>query len=732
MTQSEAHIVGEVESISFRSSESGWTVLQLLTEQGEQHTVTGIFGSIRTGDYYTLQGNWVNHSQHGKQFKSQAAQPTLPKTQEGLIRYLASESVAGIGPVLARRIVEHFGDSTIKVLDQEPDRLLEVESIGEKKASSIIRSWKECQGLREAELFLCTLELSPGLRAKIIRTYGQNTIAHLQENPYRICYEITGIGFQAADQIGKSLGIDPLSNNRLAAACVYTLKLSEEQGHCYLTHTQLCTGLAQHLSLSIESIEENITQILADLNERGSIFTDLSNHGERHYLLDLFMHEEALSNRLKLLLSEPLDVDLKRIENWLQVYSQKLSSPLSEKQLASVKEAVSSKVFILTGGPGVGKTTTANAILRLLKAMGRSVSLAAPTGRAAQRLLEVTGIEAKTIHRLLEWAPFEKGFSRGLDNPLNAQVIVVDEASMLDLPLARALLDSVPLSSQVIFIGDVDQLPSVGPGNVLKDLLTCGKIPSVTLKEIFRQAASSHIVRIAHAINSGQAAEFIDADEVDCHFIHASHTNDITSIIRTLVTETLPQKGGYDAIRDIQVLTPMNRGDLGTIALNSLLQQSLNPATDEISSTKVGDTHFRAGDKVIQVSNNYELNVFNGDIGIVSHAGMSGGRILVSFAGRDVSYSKEDCEHLKLAYAVTIHKSQGSEFPVVVIPISMQHYIMLQRNLIYTALTRAKRLAIFVGMKRALDHSIDTQTAQKRQTSLVEKLITIDSEPLRN
>ena len=427
------------------------------------------------------------------------------------------------------------------------------------------------------------------------------------------------------------------------------------------------------------------------------------------------------------LLNTELEIDIDRVHDWLSRYLEATKSQLSETQKQAVVKAVSHRVFILTGGPGVGKTTTANTIIKLLLAMGKSIQLAAPTGRAAQRLSEVSGETAKTIHRLLEWNPAEGGFLRDSDNPILCDAIVIDEASMLDVRLFHSLIKAVSPRSQIILIGDVDQLPSVGAGNVLRDLINSDRIPYTMLKEVFRQAATSKIISTAHDINMGKTPEFVSDEISDCQFIEVENPYEIKEAIKDLMNHHLPEKGHYDPVRDVQILTPMNKGELGTEILNQELQELLNPASENTQELKRDTIVFRSGDKVIQSANNYDLNVYNGDIGIVQHAGVQGGKIIISFGERLVTYEKEDSFDLKHAYAITIHKSQGSEFPVVIIPVCMQHYLMLQRNLIYTALTRAKRLAIFVGTRSALDQAVRTQTSLKRQTKLMERIQSYES-----
>ncbi len=716
-------IIGEIESITYRNEENGWSVLKL-TPNGSDKTVTvvGHFAVIRAGEHVSMQGSWVEHKVHGKQFKCRLATSIQPTTKEGIIKYLSSGLIKGIGAITAKRIVKHFQEQTLQILNQNPERLTEIKSIGPAKARSIIKSWKESQEFRDAELFLLSHNLSMVLANKIIKIYRRHTVEIVSKEPYRLCRDITGVGFLTADKIAQSLGISPESQDRIAAAFLHVIRQAEEQGHCYLSTEQIIEKLVALLELDTATISSSIFEVIQDLNRGGAIVSESFSSTSIHYTFDLAVAEEAMAQKVRTLLARPIEVDERRIDSWLSRYSKLTHRSLSAKQLQAVKKAVSHRIFILTGGPGVGKTTTANAIINLLKAMNRAVALAAPTGRAAQRLSEVSQLEAKTVHRLLEWTPQDNGFIKNEANPLNAQAIVVDESSMLDIRLANALIQAISDNSQIIFIGDVDQLPSVGPGNVLRDLISSAKVPYIKLHEVFRQAAHSAIVDIAHKINSGIVPEFPDNPHCECRFIEAQTPQEICSTIKQLVGNILPQKGHYDPIEDIQVLTPMNRGELGTQQLNLELQSLLNPHDDIALESKIDHITFRPGDKVIQVNNNYELNVFNGDIGNVLHAGVSGGKVIVRFSGKNVTYSNEDAHDLKLAYAITIHKSQGSEFPVVLIPMSMQHFIMLQRNLIYTALTRAKKFAVFVGTRAALDHAIANQRSLDRQTNLIERI----------
>jgi exodeoxyribonuclease V alpha subunit len=489
--------------------------------------------------------------------------------------------------------------------------------------------------------------------------------------------------------------------------------------------------LQESLGLTENQIIGKLADCLTHLNEIGALISEkieiTDARGDplvtsAHYRSELYIAETNVAHQVSTLLKEPMLVEHERIAAWLDKYAELTGASLSEEQVEAVRKAASNRVFILTGGPGVGKTTTANAIIRLLKAMGKSVALGAPTGRAAQRLTEVAATPARTIHRLLEWLPRLHSFAKNESNPLTAQAVIIDEASMLDIRLADALIQAIPHTAQLILIGDVDQLPSVGPGNVLRDLIDSGVVPFTRLNRIFRQAVHSSIVQAAHTINSGEDPQFGNEDRSDCQFIEVETGDDIKQVLKDLVVRRLPQEFNFDPLTDVQVLTPMNRGELGTQTLNDELQALLNPQRSSLHEYKRGNLLLRPGDKVIQSANNYDLGVFNGDIGFVQQTKVDGGCLIISFGDRIVTYEDEQAFDLRLAYAITIHKSQGSEFPAVIIPCSMQHYVMLQRNLIYTALTRARKLAIFIGSKRALQQAIRNQSSLKRQTDLIEKL----------
>ncbi len=726
-TESGESLQGELQKISYQNLENGWSVVRLRLDNDDRMvTVTGQFGRISVGESYQIWGTWVENQKYGRQFKVARYNTSHPASVSGILRYLKSGMIRGIGDVTAKRIVDHFGLKTLEVLDHDPDRLLEVEHIGKKKKKQIIASWNERKRHRDTEIFLTGLGLSPNFVNRIIQSYGDQTRQVIENDPYRLARDIDGIGFLSADEIALKMGLALDAPARISAAILFQLVEAEEDGHCYQTRAQMAEGLSRLLRLTVARIEELMEAALAGLIDEGSLVFDEAalDDGAQldiYYLSRTFQAESRVAEKLGEMLRNKLILgdQEQRIDRWLQSYSSMSGAQFSEEQLDAVRKAVSNRVFVLTGGPGVGKTTTANAIIRLLIKMNKSVSLAAPTGRAAQRLSEVAAIGAKTIHRLLEWSATEHCFLRDDVTPLDAQVIIVDEASMLDIHLASSLMKALKADAQIIFIGDVDQLPSVGPGNVLRDMIESGVIPFTKLSRIFRQAAGSAIVQTAHAINRGEIPIFPDNGPSDCQFLTINDPDAIKETIKELLSKTLPAKTNYDPMRDVQVLTPMNKGPLGTSLLNEELQNLLNPGQKFGEKLETETMSFRPGDKVIQTVNNYELNVFNGDIGFIEHAGFDGGQLLVNFGDRKVTYSKDQTYDLKLAYAITIHKSQGSEFPVVIIPVSMQHFIMLQRNLIYTALTRARRLAILVGTPAALSQAVRTQTSLKRQTQLI-------------
>lgn len=724
-------IQAQVQRITYRNEENSWTVLKAINQDDQSLiTVTGQLGPVQEGEYFQLIGVWSSHATYGRQFKAERAVPIRPQSRAAILRYLSSGIIKGIGEKTASRIVDHFGLETFKILDDNPGCLLQVPKLGKKKTSEIIESWRAQKSVSDVMMFLNNHGISLAYAQRIIKLYGERAIELVSANPYQLAVDIAGIGFIKADTIAKSIGIAKDSPERVRAAIIYQLQQAEERGHCYQTAEQISEQLVVILGLNGDQLSQIVADQLELLRASGTLLTEtiISKTGTLtlYWRPELLAAEADIARILSDLMGKPVEADENRVEQWLLKYNSAIPHPLSRSQLEAVRQAASSKVFILTGGPGVGKTTTANAIIRLFKAMGKSVLLAAPTGRAAQRLSEVSAEPAKTIHRLLEWQPGEGSFTKNEFNPLKSDVVICDEASMLDVRLAANLVSAVSTHAQLVFIGDVDQLPSVGPGNFLRDIINSQKIPCVRLTEIFRQASASNIIRYSHEINQGLTPEFPKEGPTDCQFIEVESSDEIRSVIHRLLTEVLPSKYGFDAVRDVQILSPMNRGDLGTININIELQKILNPDPREHireSHQKPKEGEFRDGDKVIQTTNNYDLQVFNGDIGFIVSTNVEGGKTKVIFGdGRVVTYDRDQIDDLRLAYAITIHKSQGSEFPVVLLPMSMQHYVMLQRNLIYTGLTRARKLAVFIGSKKAMQFAIKNNVSLARQTNLAPRL----------
>jgi exodeoxyribonuclease V alpha subunit len=728
-----SQIRAEIERISYRNEENGWTVLKARNcEDQSQVTAVGHFAAVQPGAQFEFFGTWGKHPQYGAQFKIERVVPIRPSTVGAIERYLCSGMIKGIGPKTAHRIVSHFGDQTLRILDDAPQRLGEVPSLGQKKADAIIQSWQEQRTVADVMMFLNNHGISPLFAARIYRHYGPDAIAIVSADPYKLAMDIHGIGFVSADKIAQSMGIAPDSPERIRAAILYQLQQAEERGHCYVTSPQLVRMLVESLGLVEEKVIGRMAECLHHLTENGMMVSEdmVDTKGEQvtaHFRSDILVAEWNVAHCAGNLLAHPMANEVDRVDAWLERYAEASQTQLSDEQMDAVRKAANHRVFILTGGPGVGKTTTANTIIRLLKAMGKTVALGAPTGRAAQRLTEVAATPARTIHRMLEWQPHMRAFARDENNPLTVQAVIIDEASMLDIRLADALMRAVPKTAQLILIGDVDQLPSVGPGNVLRDLITSSRVPYTRLSRIFRQAAASRIVQTAHAINKGESPDIDQTGATDCQFIECLTVDDVKAAIRDLVTDKIPKLYGFDPVSETQILSPMNRGDLGTVTLSEELQLLLNPPHRGMHEYRRASLLLRPGDKVIQSVNNYDLGVFNGDIGYVQETKVDGGKLIVTFGDRPVTYEDEDVLDLRLAYAITIHKSQGSEFPVVIIPCTMQHYVMLQRNLIYTALTRAKKLAFFVGSRKALLHAARNTTSTERQTSLIDKITRVTS-----
>lgn len=719
---SHATLIGSVERITYHNEQNGYTVLRLHAPgHNGAITVTGNFSSVSPGESVRLKGIWTSHPQYGDQFKALDYEITRPATVAGIQKYLGSGLIKGVGPVTAKRIVEHFGESTLDVIETEIERLIEVKGVARKRIEMIQSAWAEQRAIKEVMLFLQGHGVSTHFAVKIYKQYGNESIPVVEHTPYRLASEVYGIGFKTADQIARNMGIAADAEARLRAGLQFVLQEATDQGHCYLPLGDLLRRSAQ--ALGVES-EERLAASVEALLDEGGLKSEPAGDDQCIYLPPMWQAERSLARRLKSLLARPVRADLKRVEDWLVRFAAAKHIELSDEQHRAIIEAASSRVLILTGGPGTGKTTTLRAMVALFHAMGRRVLLGSPTGRAAQRLSEVTGVEAKTIHRLLEFDPTQMGFKRNEEMPLEADVVVVDEASMLDVVLANNLLKAVAAEAQLILVGDVDQLPSVGPGTVLRDLIGSNAVPVARLTTVFRQAAESLIIQNAHRVNRSEFPHLVrpGASRSDCYFIEAEEPEEILQWIIKTVATSLPRRYGWNPLGDIQVLAPMNRGRVGANNLNQVLQENLNPpGSNKTELARFGRT-LRVGDKVIQRVNNYKLEVFNGDMGTIEYIDLIDQLVAVRFADRLVTYDYADVLELGHGFAVSVHKSQGSEYPAVVLPVHTQHFMMLSRNLLYTALTRAKNMLVMVGTTRAIGAAMHNLEAVHRFTGLVREI----------
>jgi exodeoxyribonuclease V alpha subunit len=709
---------GIVERVTFHNPDNGFCVLRVIVRgRREAATVVGYAATISPGEHVQASGTWINDRTHGVQFQATYLNAAAPTTREGIEKYLGSGLIRGIGPHFATRLVDAFGADVFDVIEREPSRLRDVPGIGPVRALRIADGWRAQRAIRDIMVFLHSHGVGTSRAVRIFKTYGADAIALITDNPYRLARDIRGIGFVTADRIARRLGIEPTAAIRLRAGVCHVLAEALDDGHCGLPRETLARTATALLEAPLDLVIRAVALEVAG----GDVIEDTVDGESCLFLAALHRAERSIATRVAEIASGAPAwpaIDVSKAIPWIE---QRLGVTLAASQIEAIRRAVISRFLVITGGPGVGKTTLVRAILRILLAKGVRPALCAPTGLAAKRLSEVTGVEARTIHRLLEVDPRTGGFRRTDRDPIDGDLVVVDEASMVDVPLAHALLRAVPPRAAVLLVGDVDQLPSVGPGQVLADVIASGAVPVVRLTDVFRQAAESRIIVAAHRINQGEMPDLSAAGSAsDFHFVDAADPDEGVRKVVEIVKQRIPKRFGLDPIRDIQVLCPMNRGGLGARSLNLELQRALNagrlPRVERFGRT------FAAGDKVMQTENDYEKDVYNGDLGVVSAVDEMEGTLTVTFDNRSVVYDFAELDRLVLAYATTIHKAQGSEYPAVVVPVTTQHYPMLQRNLLYTAVTRGKRLVVLVGQKKALAVAVKGQQQRRRWSKLQEWL----------
>ena len=718
-TQPLEHIAGSIERVTFHNPENGFCVLRVhINGKRELATVIGSSICVTAGEYIECTGSWLNNQSHGLQFKAEHMSVVQPATIAGMEKYLASGLVKGIGPVFAKKLITAFGLEVFEVIEKHPEKLQSLSGIGNKRKQAILDAWQEQKKVREIVVFLHEHGVGTARAVRIYKTYGEQSISIVKANPYRLAQDIYGIGFKTADTLALSLGVATNSPLRAQAGVLHVLQEHNAHGDCAAFVADLIQA-----SVNLLAIDQGIIQsaISEQIEQKNLTLTDFAGT-PAVFSTALYKAEIAVSTRICNLLKGATiwqDIDLAKAIPWVE---KKTSISLSDSQREAIALAIHSKVLIITGGPGVGKTTIVNSILKIIQAKTAKILLCAPTGRAAKRLKESTGIEAKTLHRLLAFEPQSRQFKHNADNPLDADLIVVDEVSMVDLVMMMHLLKAVPQNCAIIFVGDVDQLPSIGPGSVLANFIDSNKIPTVRLTQIYRQAASSQIILNAHKINAGKLPrlKYEPSDMSDFYFVSANSPEDIQSKLLTIVGTRIPQSFNLNPVRQIQVLTPMNRGSLGARSLNVSLKGILNN-TNQPEIQRFGTT-FSVGDKVIQLVNNYDKEVYNGDIGFITEIDTEANQALIDFEDKVVQYDFDEFDELALAYAITIHKAQGSEYAAVVLLLGMQHYNLLERNLVYTGVTRGRGLVVIVGQEKALAMAIKNNNSGKRLTKLTKQL----------
>ena len=711
-------LAGLVERVTFHNPESGFCVLRVKARgQRDLVTVVGHAAAISAGEWVTASGDWINDRVHGQQFKARFLRTSAPTSIDGIEKYLGSGMIRGIGPVYAKKLVKAFAEKVFDIIEAEPARLREVAGIGAVRAAKIAEAWAGQKVVREIMVFLHSHGVGTARAVRIFKTYGTDAVQVMSENPYRLARDIRGIGFKTADAIAQRLGIAKTAMIRVRAGISYALNEATNDGHCGLPLGELLLLAGELLEVEVALVQTALDLELAE----ATVIADRVGETDCVFLARLHRAERAIAQDLLRLSAGALPwpaIDAERALPWIEA---KTGLTLAGSQAEAIRLALRSKVLVITGGPGVGKTTIVNAILRILAAKGTVIQLCAPTGRAARRMTEATGFPAKTIHRLLETDPRAGGFKRNQENPIECDLLVIDETSMVDVVLMQALLAAMPGHAALLIVGDIDQLPSVGPGQVLADIIGSGSVPVVRLTEIFRQAAESRIIVNAHRVNQGLMPDLARPEgDSDFYFVPADDPETAAARVVELVKSRIPRRFGLDSIRDIQVLCPMNRGGVGARSLNIELQAALNPAGEK-KVERFGWT-FAPGDKVMQIENDYDKDIFNGDIGYIDNVDPEVAELTASFDGRQITFLFGELDSLVPAYAATIHKSQGSEYPAVVIPLQTQHYTMLQRNLLYTGITRGKKLVVLVGQKKAIAIAVKNVAGRRRWSKLAEWL----------
>jgi len=717
---------GVLEKIVYRNDENGYTVARLIVEHSDRPiTVTGNLFSISPGESLRCTGKWVSHARFGRQFSVEVFEIMAPSTREGIVKYLSSGLVKGIGPKLAQRMVKRFGKDTLRIIEEEPERLREVAGIGVRRIHNISAAWGEHQEIQEIMVFLRSYGVGQALATRIYKHYGKETVGLIRENPYRLCDEVIGIGFKTADRIAANLGVEMDSPFRIRAVISHLLDQAAGEGHLCLPWPELVQRAAEATGCAPETVDAQIALKIGDRTlaaEESYVppFLDEGQDRRMVFVRPLRDAEATIADRLRVLRDSPKKEGAFHDRKALDWAEKKNSIDLDDTQREAIVAALNEPVLVITGGPGVGKTTIIRLITQILKGRRFRCVLGAPTGRAAKRIAESTGSDASTIHRLLKFNPRTYSFDHDRSNPLPCDYVILDECSMIDVPLAARLLEAVPDTARILFVGDADQLPSVGPGNFLGDLIGSGRFRVQALTRLFRQKAEGGIITAAHAVNKGDLPRFTPRGaQGEIFFIEQSDAEAAAAMVVRLVTERIPLRFGLDPVRDIQVLTPMHKGPAGTEKLNQALRHALNPGEGGIARH---DTVFRRGDKIMQTRNNYDLGVFNGDMGSIDEVDAEKGRIRVRFDERLIEFDSDQLDELVHSYCVSVHKSQGCEFPAVVLPLLTQHFLLLKRNLLYTGVTRARKLLVIVGTQKALRIAVGNDTISERYSLLEDRL----------